>query len=27
MQRFIRWVQTKPDHFFEKTRKSGRIKD
>lgn len=27
MQRFIRWVQSKPDHFFEKTRKSGRIKE
>lgn len=26
MQRFIRWVKTKPDHFFEKSRKSARIK-
>ena len=26
MQRFIRWVKTKPDHFFEKSRKSTRIK-
>ena len=26
MQRFIQWVKSKPDHFFEKTRKSARIK-
>lgn len=26
MQRFIRWVKSKPDHFYEKTRKSARIK-
>jgi len=27
MQRFIHWVQSKPDHFFERTRKSVRIKE
>lgn len=26
MQRFIQWVKTKPDHFFEKSRKSIRLK-
>ncbi len=26
MSRFIRWVQTKPDVFFEKSRKSQRLK-
>ena len=26
MQRFIRWVKSKPNHFYEKTRKSARIK-
>ena len=26
MARFIRWVQTKPDAFFEKSRKSQRLK-
>ncbi|PIT73479.1 alpha/beta hydrolase [Limnohabitans sp. G3-2] len=26
MVRFIRWVQTKPDAFFEKSRKSQRLK-
>ncbi len=26
MARFIRWVQTKPDVFFEKSRKSQRLK-
>ncbi len=26
MTRFIRWVQTKPDAFFEKSRKSRRLK-
>lgn len=25
MARFIRWVQTKPDDFFERTRKSQRL--
>jgi len=25
MVRFIRWVQTKPDAFFEKSRKSQRL--
>ena len=27
MQRFIHWVKTKPDHFFEKSRKSARLKE
>jgi hypothetical protein len=27
MARFIRWVQTKPDAFFEKSRKSQRLKN
>ena len=27
MQRFIQWVKTKPEHFFEKSRKSVRLKD
>jgi hypothetical protein len=27
MARFIRWVQTKPDDFFEKSRKSRRLKN
>jgi hypothetical protein len=26
MARFIQWVQTKPDAFFEKSRKSQRLK-
>jgi hypothetical protein len=26
MVRFVRWVQTKPDAFFEKSRKSQRLK-
>jgi hypothetical protein len=26
MQKFISWVQTKPEHFYEKTRKSARVK-
>ncbi len=26
MARFVRWVQTKPDGFFEKSRKSRRLK-
>ena len=26
MGRFIRWVKTKPDAFFEKSRKSQRLK-
>ncbi|QWD63680.1 HNH endonuclease [Polynucleobacter sp. MWH-UH2A] len=27
MQRFIRWVKTKPNAFYERTRKSARIKN
>lgn len=27
MQRFIRWVKTKPNTFYERTRKSARIKN
>jgi len=27
MQKFISWIQTKPDHFYEKVRKSARVKD
>ena len=27
MQRFIQWVKSKPDHFFERTRKSIRLRD
>jgi len=27
MQRFIHWVKSKPNHFYEKTRKSSRIKE
>jgi hypothetical protein len=27
MQRFIRWVKSKPNHFYEKTRKSSRLKE
>lgn len=27
MARFIRWVQTKPDAFFEKSRKSQRLQN
>jgi hypothetical protein len=26
MQKFIAWVKNKPDHFYEKTRKSSRLK-
>jgi hypothetical protein len=26
MQKFIQWVKGKPDSFYEKTRKSARIK-
>ena len=26
MQKFIRWVKSKPDSFYEKTRKSARLK-
>ena len=26
MKKFIRWVATKPDAFYEKTRKSSRLK-
>ena len=26
MQRFIQWVKSKPDHFFERTRKSIRLR-
>ena len=26
MQRFIHWVKSKPDHFYEKSRKSSRLK-
>ena len=25
--RFVAWVQTKPDNFYERTRKSQRIRD
>ncbi|MDP9109485.1 MAG: HNH endonuclease [Pseudomonadota bacterium] len=24
VQKFVRWVQTKPDDFFERTRRAGR---
>jgi hypothetical protein len=27
MARFIQWVQTKPDAFFEKSRKSQRLQN
>ena len=27
MQRFIHWVKSKPNHFYEKSRKSSRLKD
>jgi hypothetical protein len=27
MQRFIKWVKTKPNHFYEKSRKSSRLKE
>lgn len=27
MQRFIQWVKTKPDAFYERVRKSARIKN
>lgn len=27
MQRFIHWIKSKPDHFYEKSRKSARIKN
>ncbi len=27
MRRFIRWVQSKPNHFYEKSRKSARLKE
>ena len=26
MRKFIQWVSSKPDAFYEKTRKSGRLK-
>jgi hypothetical protein len=26
MQRFIHWVKSKPNHFYEKSRKSSRLK-
>ncbi len=26
LQKFITWVKSKPDDFYEKTRKSGRLK-
>jgi hypothetical protein len=26
MEKFIGWVKSKPDHFYERTRKSARIK-
>jgi len=27
MQRFIQWVKSKPNHFYEKSRKSSRLKE
>jgi 5-methylcytosine-specific restriction endonuclease McrA len=27
IQRFIHWVKSKPNHFYEKSRKSSRLKD
>jgi hypothetical protein len=27
MQRFIHWVKSKPNHFYEKSRKSTRLKE
>jgi len=27
MQRFIHWVKSKPSHFYEKSRKSARLKE
>jgi len=27
MQKFIHWVKSKPNHFYEKTRKSARLKE
>ena len=27
IQRFICWVKSKPDYFYEKSRKSSRLKD
>lgn len=27
MQRFIHWVKSKPNHFYEKSRKSARLKE
>ena len=27
MQRFIHWVKSKPNHFYEKSRKSSRLKE
>ncbi len=24
IQKFVAWIQTKPDDFFERTRRSGR---
>jgi len=27
MVKFIQWVKTKPNHFYEKSRKSARLKD
>jgi len=26
MQKFIRWVKSKPNHFYERVRKSARLK-
>jgi hypothetical protein len=27
MVRFIQWIKTKPNHFYEKSRKSSRLKN
>jgi hypothetical protein len=27
MRRFIQWVKSKPNHFYEKARKSSRLKE
>ncbi len=27
MVKFIQWIKTKPNHFYEKVRKSSRLKD
>jgi hypothetical protein len=26
IQQFVRWIQTKPSHFSERTRKSNRLR-